>query len=120
MYYTPSDKELMLTPQPASGDIGATERRFFNNPGLTPPVESEDCLFLNVYTPQNASSTALKPVLFWLFGVSFQGSDQLSALLTQLQGNLQFGTASLAYYDGSFLAVHEDVIVVVPNYRTNS
>ncbi|RYE71996.1 MAG: hypothetical protein EOO81_04535, partial [Oxalobacteraceae bacterium] len=44
-----------------------------------------------------------KAVMFWLFG-----------------GNNQFGTASLAYYNGSSLAVNEDVVVVVINYRTNS
>nr|POF23971.1 pyrethroid hydrolase ces2e [Quercus suber] len=82
--------------------VAASEKAFFNNPGLPPPAESEDCLYLNVFTPQNASSKDLKPVLFWLFG-----------------GNLEFGTASLAYYNGSSLAVNEDVIVVVPNYRTN-
>lgn len=36
------------------------------------------------------------------------------------KGNLAFGTASLAYYNGSSLAVNEDVVVVVINYRTNS
>ena len=41
--------------------------------------------------------------MFWLFG-----------------GNNQFGTASLAYYNGSSLAVNEDVVVVAINYRTNS
>lgn len=36
------------------------------------------------------------------------------------KGNLAFGTASLGYYNGSSLAVNEDVVVVVINYRTNS
>lgn len=37
-----------------------------------------------------------------------------------MQGNLQFGTASLPIYDGSSLAISQDVVVVTINYRTNS
>lgn len=76
---------------------------YFNNPGYPAPKESEDCLYLNVFAPQNASPTNLKSVMFWIFG-----------------GNNQFGTASLAYYNGSSLAVNHDVVVVAINYRTNS
>lgn len=86
-----------------SGAAGEKERRYFNNPNLPPPAESEDCLYLNVFAPQSASPSNTKSVMFWLFG-----------------GNNQFGTASLAYYDGSSLAANEDVVVVVINYRTNS
>ncbi|GAB7329379.1 hypothetical protein MBLNU13_g01165t1 [Cladosporium sp. NU13] len=85
-----------------SGAVAARTKEYFNNPGYEPPQESEDCLYLNVFTPPDASPTNLKPVLFWLFG-----------------GNLAFGTASLGYYNGSSLAVNEDVVVVVINYRTN-
>jgi acetylcholinesterase/carboxylesterase 2 len=84
------------------GAIGERAKAFFNNPGLPPPAESEDCLYLNVFAPQGASPSNLKPVLFWIYG-----------------GNLAFGTASLAYYNGSSLAVNEDVVVVAINYRTN-
>lgn len=86
----------------AAGDLGDRVKAWFNGPG-SPPVESEDCLYLNVFAPQDASPTNLKPVLFWLYG-----------------GNLQFGTASIASYNGSSLAVNEDVVVVVINYRTNN
>ena len=34
-------------------------------------------------------------------------------------GGLQFGNAGQAYYDGSWFASYEDVIVVTVNYRTN-
>lgn len=85
-----------------SGEPGAREREYFNNPLLPPPPESEDCLYLNVFAPQDASPTNLKPVMFWIYG-----------------GNNQIGTASLAYYNGSSLAVNEGVVVVVINYRTN-
>lgn len=86
-----------------TGPSGQRTRAYFNNPGFPPPAENEDCLYLNVFAPPDASSTNLKSVMFWLFG-----------------GNNQFGTASLAYYNGSSLAVNEDVVVVAINYRTNS
>lgn len=53
-----------------SGATAAKTKEYFNNPGYEPPQESEDCLYLNVFSPPAASSTNLKPVLFWLFGVS--------------------------------------------------
>lgn len=53
-----------------SGAAAARTKEYFNNPGYAPPQESEDCLYLNVFTPPDASPTNLKPVLFWLFGVS--------------------------------------------------
>ncbi|KAK1907449.1 hypothetical protein P3342_005775 [Pyrenophora teres f. teres] len=43
-----------------------------------------------------------KAVMFWLYG-----------------GNLAFGSAGIAGYDGTSLAINEDVIVVTTNYRTN-
>ncbi|GIZ46043.1 hypothetical protein CKM354_000918400 [Cercospora kikuchii] len=77
-------------------------KQYFNNPTLPPPAESEDCLYLNVFAPRGASPTRTKAVMFWLYG-----------------GNNQFGTASLAFYNGSSLAANEDVVVVAINYRTN-
>jgi carboxylesterase type B len=67
-------------------------------------TESEDCLFLNVFTP-NATATEvdeLKPVMFWIHG-----------------GSLEFGSASSPEYDGSRIAANQDVIVVTTNYRLN-
>ena len=40
--------------------------------------------------------------MFWIYG-----------------GSLEFGSASLAFYDGSSFAANQDVIVVTTNYRTN-
>ncbi|KAJ8119073.1 hypothetical protein OPT61_g59 [Boeremia exigua] len=74
----------------------------FNNPGGPPPVESEDCLYLNIYAPSGSPGGNGRAVMFWLYG-----------------GSLQFGTAGLATYDGSALADYEDVVVVTTNYRTN-
>jgi hypothetical protein len=74
----------------------------FNNPGGAPPVESEDCLYLNVFTPATKAPAGGRTVMFWIYG-----------------GDLQFGTASLSRYDGSSFAANQDVVVVTTNYRTN-
>lgn len=68
-------------------------------------VGSEDCLFLNVWTPYlpastNPSPKQLKPVLFWIHGGAFTG-----------------GTGSDPTFDGSSLASRGDVVVVTINYR---
>lgn len=57
---------------------------------------SEDCLFLNVYTP--ATSGKPRPVLFWMHGGAFVG-----------------GSAN--EYDGSVIAPQGDVVVVIINFR---
>jgi para-nitrobenzyl esterase len=64
-----------------------------------PPVEgSEDCLFLNVYTP--AVDDAARPVMIWIHGGAFTA-----------------GQGSTPWYSGSRLASHGDVVVVTINYR---
>lgn len=42
----------------------------FNNPLSDAPEESEDCLYVNVYTPTGVNSSSNKAVMFWIFGVS--------------------------------------------------
>ncbi|KAF2278013.1 alpha/beta-hydrolase [Westerdykella ornata] len=77
-------------------------RAVFNNPA---PAESEDCLYLNVFAPRKAWDPAHPPypVLFWMYG-----------------GGWQFGNAGQPWYDGSYFAALEDVVVVSVNYRTNA
>ncbi|KAJ3472798.1 hypothetical protein NLG97_g10710 [Lecanicillium saksenae] len=89
---------LLPDPKPVADFLKAS----LNNPRMAPPVEDEDCLYLNVYSPATASPSDKKPVLFWIFG-----------------GNLMFGGSTLAFYDGSFFAGLQDVVVVTINYRTN-
>lgn len=74
----------------------------FNNPGGPPPVESEDCLYLNVYAPAAPPPPGGRAVMYWIYG-----------------GGLQFGTAGQSGYNGSALAAYQDVIIVTVNYRTN-
>ncbi|MCJ1381234.1 hypothetical protein MMC17_004343 [Xylographa soralifera] len=85
-------------PEPSRNFIMAV----FNNPGGAPPVESEDCLYLNVFTPASPAPATGRTVMFWIYG-----------------GNLQFGTANIPPYDGSSFAANQDVVLVTHNYRTN-
>ncbi|WP_084637968.1 carboxylesterase/lipase family protein [Gordonia shandongensis] len=60
---------------------------------------SEDCLTLNVFAPESASTTP-RPVLVFIYG-----------------GAYILGGTSTPIYDGSYLARARDVIVVTLNYR---
>ena len=59
---------------------------------------SEDCLFLNVYTP--ACDGGARPVMVWIHGGGFIN-----------------GSSSTPWYDGTSLASRGDVVVVTLNYR---
>ncbi len=74
---------------------------YFNSPPAPVP-DSEDCLYLNVFAPASASPGSNKAVMFWIHG----GTDSA-------------GTAALPQYDGTNLAVNQDVVVVTINYRLN-
>jgi len=71
---------------PANGD-----------PGVGPLPMSEDCLTLNVWTPQDAGQGL--PVMIWIHG-----------------GGYNNGSGTAALYDGSNLA-RRGVVVVTINYR---
>ncbi|XP_059148919.1 acetylcholinesterase-like [Physella acuta] len=64
---------------------------------------SEDCLYLNVWRPActaNCDSSKKKPIMVWIFGGSFTT-----------------GTTTLDVYDGTELAIKNDVVVVSIAYR---
>jgi para-nitrobenzyl esterase len=67
-------------------------------PGETPPTVSEDCLYLNIWTPSKSAHERL-PVIVWIYG-----------------GGFISGSASMALYWGDRLA-HKGVIVVTIAYR---
>jgi para-nitrobenzyl esterase len=76
----------------------------------------EDCLFLNVWTPQlPTSGSARLPVLFFIHGGAnvIGGSNEGSA---SLFGDLLPG-ATGNLYDGETLATKQKVVVVSVNYR---
>jgi para-nitrobenzyl esterase len=86
-------------PNPGQGSIVA------GTPGHTcvqgRPTDSEDCLFLNVYTPSKATAKSKLPVFIWIHGgalVNGAGSD----------------------YDPSVMVAGNDIIVVTINYRLGS
>ena len=92
-------------PEPWTGTRNATE------PSHAPPQdplvgpgfratqpESEDSLYLNVFTP--ALDGERRPVLFWIHG-----------------GGFSHGAATQPYYDGGPLVERGDVVVVTTNYR---
>ena len=86
-------------PNPGQGSIVA------GTPGHTctqgRATDSEDCLFLNVYTPSNANKHSRLPVFVWIHGgalVNGAGSD----------------------YDPSVMVADNDIIVVTINYRLGS
>ena len=86
-------------PNPGQGSIVAA------TPGHTcvqgRPTDSEDCLFLNVYTPSTATAKSKLPVFIWIHGgalVNGAGSD----------------------YDPSVMVADNNIIVVTINYRLGS
>ncbi|MDB5442289.1 MAG: Carboxylesterase, type [Phenylobacterium sp.] len=78
------------------------ERR--SSPGDPPapdePASSEDCLFLNVWTP--GLDAAKRPVMVWLHGGGFAN-----------------GSGGAAMYDGGNLARQGDAVLVTVNHRLN-
>ena len=60
--------------------------------------QSEDCLYLNVYTPESAQTNQRLPVIVFIHGESYEWNS----------GNP---------YDGSVLASYGQVVVITLNYR---
>ncbi|MHB8596990.1 MAG: carboxylesterase/lipase family protein [Ktedonobacteraceae bacterium] len=86
------------SPQPVGGMAGlyaitgSTERE----------PESEDCLYLNVWTPamNDVNDSGKRPVMFWCHG-----------------GGFTMGSGSSGFYRGVNLARRGDVVVVTVNHR---
>ena len=67
-------------------------------PGMAVGEQSEDCLYLNVYTP--AADRERRPVMVWIHGGGFRN-----------------GSGSQALYEAGRLTARGDVVVVTLNYR---
>ncbi len=84
----PTKPEPVMCPQPQSMASGGAEGEYLG---------SEDCLYLDIYTPAQAMASDL-PVMLWIHG----GSNV---------------TGHKGTYDFSRFAAREQVVVVVINYR---
>ncbi|HEY2750673.1 carboxylesterase/lipase family protein [Phenylobacterium sp.] len=97
----PADATAYGAPAIQSG-LAPGERR--TSPGDPPapdePSSSEDCLFLNVWTP--GLDDLKRPVMVWLHGGGFAN-----------------GSGGAAMYDGGALARKGDVVTVTVNHRLN-
>ncbi|KAI9227695.1 MAG: Carboxylesterase family-domain-containing protein [Piptocephalis tieghemiana] len=71
---------------------------------ITTADQSEDCLYLNVFTPPTQKITRPLPVLVWLYGGAFYFGD---SYITGM-------------YNPRFLTDAKDVIIVTLNYRVGS
>jgi para-nitrobenzyl esterase len=81
---------------------GEKQLQFFRILGATNRGDiSEDCLYLNVWSP-GVNDGRKRPVMVWLHGGGF---DQ--------------GTGGSIGYDGAGLAEHQEVVVVTVNHRLN-
>jgi len=74
------------------------QMRIFEDMVFRDPGPSEDCLYLNVWTP-NTKADAKLPVMVWIYG-----------------GGFQAGATSEPRQDGEHLA-HKGVVIVSMNYR---
>src|SRR6185369_5769431 len=74
---------------------------------LGTPSENEDCLYLNVWTPDPAPSRAL-PVMVWFHG----GGNEFGSAGDEIP----LGLGGLIF-DGRLLSETHDVVVVTLNYR---
>ncbi|XP_054389910.1 liver carboxylesterase 1-like isoform X3 [Pongo abelii] len=86
----------MCTQDPKAGQF--LSELLTNRKENVPLKISEDCLYLNIYTPADLTKKNRLPVMVWIHG-----------------GGLMVGAAST--YDGRVLAAHENVVVVTIQHR---
>jgi len=83
---------------PSAPQIGPVNRMIRSLIGAAGSRQSQDCLYLNVWTPK--CDGARRPVMVWIHGGAFI-----------------LGSGSTALYAGERLATRGDVVVVTINYR---
>jgi para-nitrobenzyl esterase len=83
---------------PSSPQVGPVNRLIRSVIGAAGSRQSQDCLYLNVWTPR--CDGARRPVMVWIHGGAFI-----------------LGSGATRLYDGGRLAKRGDVVVVTINYR---
>ncbi len=86
-------------PQADLSGLDLYGKEFYDQPM---PAHSEDCLYLNVWTPESAGPGDKLPVMFWIHGGAFM-----------------HGSGSEKEFDGEDMA-QRGVILVTINYRVNA
>ncbi len=82
----------------AAPQVGPANRLIRAFVGAADVAQSQDCLYLNVWTP--SADQRRRPVMVWLHG-----------------GGFILGSGSTLIYDGSRLAKRGDLVIVTINYR---
>jgi para-nitrobenzyl esterase len=90
-----------MTPTPWSGVRDAFDYGAAAPQGIEQPVKSEDCLFLNLWTPA-VGDGGRRPVMVWLHG-----------------GGFREGSGSSPTYDGVNLCSTGDVVLITINHRVS-
>ncbi|KAA1475673.1 alpha/beta-hydrolase [Dentipellis sp. KUC8613] len=79
------------------------------DPGFTPTVNDEDCLFLNVHVPQNATPNSMLPVVLYIHGGGYAEANAswlpMQDLVKETQGgviavNIQYRLSSFGFLSG--------------------
>jgi para-nitrobenzyl esterase len=107
----PTGQRRFRAPEPVAGWAGVLDATRVGAAAPQPPsrleaalgsmgitAQDEDCLSLNIWTPQNADGPL--PVLVWLHGGAFVA-----------------GSGGQPWYDGALLAAGAQAVVVTVNYR---
>ncbi|CAH8486436.1 unnamed protein product [Schistosoma intercalatum] len=78
--------------------VNAAGKMWINNTEM-----SEDCLYLNVWTPKPSAKNSRFPVMVWIYG-----------------GGFTSGSANLQVYNGAILSATQNVIIVSMQYRVGA
>lgn len=97
----PQTSFMALPPAASMSEAARAVMTVFGAGGGSAP-QSEDCLVLDVYTP-DASPRRKRPVMVWLHG-----------------GGFASGAGGIEAYDGGALCRRGDVVVVTINHRLNA
>lgn len=73
-------------------------KKYFGNPGGPLPEESEDCLYLNVYTPPDVTPLSKKAVMFWIFGVRIYTFFDSNAIVLRFVYRKIFNLEQVVWY----------------------